>query len=73
MFYDTIIWVLIVMVVSNLFYRKGIKAGIKHSLLKLRLTQEQVHLLNEELQKDGYDLSVETLKEVPKKDFTLYY
>ena len=72
MFYDTIIWVLIVMVVSNLFYRKGIKAGIKHSLLKLRLTQEQVHLLNEELQKDGYDLSVETLKEVPKKDLTLY-
>ena len=60
------------MVVSNLFYRKGIKAGIKHSLLKLRLTQEQVHLLNEELQKDGYDLSVETLKEVPKKDLTLY-
>ena len=72
MFYDTIIWVLIVMVVSNLFYRKGIKAGIKHSLLKLRLTQEQVHLLNEELLKDGYDLSVETLKEVPKKDLTLY-
>jgi len=72
MFYDTIIWVLVVMVVSNLFYRKGIKAGIKHSLLKLRLTQEQVHLLNEELQKDGYDLSVETLKEVPKKDLTLY-
>ena len=72
MFYDTIIWVLIVMVVSNLFYRKGIKAGIKHSLLKLRLTQEQVHLLYEELQKDGYDLSVETLKEVPKKDLTLY-
>ena len=28
--------------------------------------------LNEELQKDGYDLSVETLKEVPKKDLTLY-
>ena len=72
MFYDTIIWVLIVMVVSNLFYRKGIKAGIKHSLLKLRLTQDQVHSLNEELQKDGYDLSVETLKEVPKKDLTLY-
>ena len=72
MTYDIIIWVLVVMVVSNLFYRKGIKAGIKHSLLKLRLTQEQVHLLNEELQKDGYDLSVETLKEVPKKDLTLY-
>ena len=72
MFYDTIIWVLVVMVVSNLFYRKGIKAGIKHSLLKLRLTQDQVHSLNEELQKDGYDLSIETLKEVPKKDLTLY-
>ena len=72
MTYDIIIWVLVVMVVSNLFYRKGIKAGIKHSLLKLRLTQDQVHSLNEELQKDGYDLSVETLKEVPKKDLTLY-
>ena len=72
MTYDIIIWVLVVMVVSNLFYRKGIKAGIKHSLLKLRLTQYQVHSLNEELQKDGYDLSVETLKEVPKKALTLY-
>ena len=72
MTYDIIIWVLVVMVVSNLFYRKGIKAGIKHSLLKLRLTQDQVQSLNEELQKDGYDLSVETLKEVPKKDLTLY-
>ena len=72
MFYDTIIWVLIVMVVSNLFYRKGIKAGIKHSLLKLRLTQEQGHLLNEELRRDSHDLAVDTLKEIPKKDLTLY-
>ena len=72
MIYELIAWAVVLSIVSNLFYRKGIKAGIKHSLLKLRLTQEQVHLLNEELQKDGYDLSVETLKEVPKKDLTLY-
>ena len=72
MIYELIAWAVVLSIVSNLFYRKGIKAGIKHSLLKLRLTQDQVNSLNEELQKDGYDLSVETLKEVPKKDLTLY-
>ncbi|HJO96346.1 MAG TPA: hypothetical protein QF753_23370 [Victivallales bacterium] len=65
--YETIAWIIVLSVVSNLFYRKGIKAGIKHSLLKLRLTETQVHSLNEELNKDDYDLSVETLKEVPQK------
>ena len=72
MIYELIAWFIVLTIVSNLFYRKGIKAGIKHSLLKLRLTQDQIHSLNEELKKDGHDLSVETLKEVPKKDLTLY-
>ena len=65
-------WCLAFTVVSNLFYRKGVKAGIKHALLKLRLEQDEVNLLNEELKKDGHDLAVETLKEIPKKDLTLY-
>ena len=65
-------WFLAFTVVSNLFYRKGVKAGVKHALLKLQLEQEQVNLLNEELRKDSYDLSVETIKNIPKKDLTLY-
>ena len=60
-------WCLAFTVVSNLFYRKGVKAGIKHSLLKLRLEQDEVNSLNEELRKDSYDLSVETIKNIPKK------
>ena len=65
-------WCLAFTVVSNLFYRKGVKAGVKHALLKLQLEQEQVNLLNEELRKDSYDLSVETIKNISKKDLTLY-
>ena len=65
--YETIAWLVGLSVASSLFFRKGIKAGIKHSLLTLRLTEEQVQVLNEELRKDEYDLSVEALKEVPKK------
>ena len=65
--FEIIAWIIVLSIVSNLFYRKGIKAGIKHSLLKLRSTEDQVHSLNEELNKDDYDLSVDTLKEVPKR------
>ena len=65
-------WLLAITAVSNIFYRKGIKKGIKHALLKLRLDQAQINLLNEELKKDGHDLAVETLREIPKKDLTLY-
>tara|TARA_Y100000593_G_C4292042_1_gene328749 strand:+ start:1634 stop:1858 length:225 start_codon:yes stop_codon:yes gene_type:complete len=65
-------WCLAFTVVSNFFYRKGIKAGIKHALLKLQLEQEEINLLNEELRKDPHDLSVETIKNIPKKDLTLY-
>jgi hypothetical protein len=65
--YETIAWLVGLSVASSLFFRKGIKAGIKHSLLTLRLSEEQVQLLNEELRKDEYDLSIEALKEVSKK------
>ena len=65
-------WLLAITAVSNIFYRKGIRKGIKHSLLKLKLDQDQINLLNEELRRDGHDLAMDTLKEVPKKDLTLY-
>ena len=69
---DILTWLVVLTVVSNLFYKKGIKAGIRHALIKLRLDQDQINSLNEELKKDGHDLAVETLKEIPKKDLTLY-
>ena len=67
MIFEVIAWAIVLSVVSNMFYRKGIKAGIKHSLLTLNLTQYQVNILNQELKKDVYDLEKETLNEIPKK------
>jgi|TARA_A100001388_G_scaffold232320_1_gene184910 hypothetical protein len=67
MIFEVIAWAIVLSVVSNMFYRKGIKAGIKHSLLTLNLTQDQVNILNQELKKDVYDLEKETLNEIPKK------
>ena len=69
---ETLGWLLTITAVSNIFYRKGIRKGIKHALLKLQLDQDQINLLNEELRRDGHDLAMDTLKEVPKKDLTLY-
>ena len=51
MIFEVIAWAIVLSVVSNMFYRKGIKAGIKHSLLTLNLTQDQVNILNQELKK----------------------
>ena len=71
MIYELIAWIVVFTIVSNFFYRKGIKAGIKHSLLTLRLNQEQITVLNDELRKDSHDLAKETIKEIPKKDLTI--
>ena len=67
MIYELIAWFVALTIVANLFYRRGVKAGVKHSLLTLRLNEEQVNLLNEELCKDGHDLAKETLNEIPKR------
>ena len=67
MIYELIAWFVALTIVANLFYRRGVKAGVKHSLLTLRLSEEQVNLLNEELRKDGHDLTKETLNEIPKR------
>ena len=39
-------WVIAFTVATSLFYRKGVKAGIRHALLTLNLTEEQVEILN---------------------------
>ena len=44
-------WFLAFSAVSGLFYRKGVKAGIKHSIMTLNLDAEQVETLNKELNK----------------------
>jgi len=67
MIYELIAWVVALTIVANLFYRRGVNAGVNNSLLTLRLNQEQVTLLNEELQKDGHDLAKETLNGIPKR------
>ena len=64
---ELIIWAVVLTIVSNLSYRRGIKAGIKHCLLTLKLNSDQVSVLNEELKKDSGDLARETLDEIPKK------
>ena len=56
-------WFMAFSVATSLFYRKGVKAGIKHALLTLELEQHQVEKLDKELKKDSYDLAVESIKE----------
>jgi len=55
-------WFLAFTAVSGLFYKKGVKAGIKHSLNTLNLEKYQIEKLNTELKKDSHDLAMETYK-----------
>ena len=55
-------WFLAFTAVSGLFYKKGVKAGIKHSLMTLDLDKYQIEKLNTELKKDGHDLAMKTYK-----------
>ena len=68
---DILTWLVVLTVVSNLFYKKGIKAGIRHALIKLRLDQDQINSLNEELNRDSHDLAKDSIREIPRKDITL--
>ncbi|HIG33157.1 MAG TPA: hypothetical protein EYQ09_06975 [Flavobacteriales bacterium] len=47
-------------IIISFTYRKGVKAGIRHSLLKLNLEQDQVQVLSNEL-KNG-KLSTELME-----------
>ena len=48
--------------VTSFWYRKGVRSGIKHSLMILDLDQYQTDRLNKELKKDNRELSNEMLK-----------
>ena len=44
-------WLLAFSAVTNFCWYKGVKAGIKHSIMTLNLDAEQVETLNKELKK----------------------
>ena len=47
-------------VIISFTYRKGVKAGIRHSLLTLDLEQDQVQILSNEL--DNKDLAMKLME-----------
>ena len=59
---EILCWLLAFSAVSGLFYRKGVKAGIRHSLITLNLDSNQIDKLNTELKKDSHDLAMKTYK-----------
>jgi len=60
-------YIIILAIVINFTYRKGVRAGIKHSMLVLELEQDQIQVLDKEL-KYG-KLSTELMsKEIYPKD-----
>ena len=44
-------WLLAFSAVTNFCWYKGVKAGIKHSIMTLNLDAEQINTLNKELEK----------------------
>ncbi len=48
---------------TSLAYKRGVKSGIRHSLMALKLNVDQSEILNKELKKDDYDLAMESFKE----------
>jgi len=45
-------WFMAFSVATNLFYRKGVRSGIKHAMMTLNLEQHQIEKLNKELKND---------------------
>ena len=56
-------WFLAFGFATSLFYKRGVRAGIKHALTTLHLDHHQTRLLNKELKKDGHDVAMEAMKE----------
>ena len=56
-------WFMAFSVATNLFYRKGVRSGIKHAMMTLNLEQYQIEKLNKELKKDGHDVAMEAMNE----------
>ena len=45
------LWFLAFSAITNFCWYKGVRAGIKHSIMTLNLDAEQVEILNKELEK----------------------
>ena len=56
------LWSLAFSITTSLFYRKGVKAGIRHALMTLNLDAYQTEILNNELKKDSHDVAMKTMK-----------
>ena len=56
------LWSLAFSIATSLFYRKGVRSGIKHALMILDLDAHQIEKLNKELEKDSHDVAMKTMK-----------
>ena len=52
-------WFMAFSVATNLFYRKGVRSGIKHAMMTLNLDEHQIEKLNKELKND--DVAMKTI------------
>ena len=55
-------WVMAFSIATSLFYRKGVRSGIKHALMILDLDVHQIEKLNKELEKDSHDVAMKSMK-----------
>jgi hypothetical protein len=56
------LWALAFSIATSLFYRKGVRSGIKHALVILDLDAHQIEKLNKELKKDSHDVAMKSMK-----------
>jgi len=56
------LWSLAFSIATSLFYRKGVRSGIKHALMILDLDAHQIEKLNNELKKDSHDVAMKSMK-----------
>ena len=55
-------WFMAFSIATSLFYKKGVKAGIRHALMVLDLDAIQTEILNNELKKDSHDVAMKSMK-----------
>ena len=56
------LWAAAFSITTSLFYRKGVRSGIKHALMILDLDVHQIEKLNKELEKDSHDVAIKSMK-----------
>ena len=64
-------WFVAISIVTSIFYKKGVKAGIRHAMMTLKLDAVQTEILNNELKKNSHDLAMTAGKEYSKNETLL--